>query len=189
MGDVAVIAVDGIHHQLEGGVDNRPSIFGVEPFDQCSRTFEVSKQGGYRFPLAVRTAPRFHSCLFGQDTIGQMLGRVARRRLGWRLWLNWHVRYGREDFTISSPHQHFAIFICCLFEHFDEFYLQVFAVGVIKTELALQSAIGDPPTLLEKRNDLVEYLVELHQWPSPNSANNALASLRSGVSKPSVNQL
>jgi hypothetical protein len=44
----------------------------------------------------------------------------------------------------------------------NEFCLEVFEVGVIETELALQSAIGDTATVAEQLNDLIDDLVKVH---------------------------
>jgi hypothetical protein len=49
----------------------------------------------------------------------------------------------------------------------NEFCLEVFEVGVIEAELALQSAIGDTTTLAEQLNDLIDDLVKVHASPSP----------------------
>jgi hypothetical protein len=48
----------------------------------------------------------------------------------------------------------------------NEFFFEVFEVGVIKTELALQSAIGDTATVAEQLNDLIDNLVKVHASPS-----------------------
>ena len=44
----------------------------------------------------------------------------------------------------------------------NEFCLEVFEVGVIEAELALQSAIGDTATVAEQLNDLIDDLVKVH---------------------------
>ena len=49
----------------------------------------------------------------------------------------------------------------------NEFCLEVFEVGVIKTKLVLQSAIGDTATVAEQLNDLIDDLVKVHASPSP----------------------
>jgi hypothetical protein len=49
----------------------------------------------------------------------------------------------------------------------NEFCLEVFEAGVIETELALQSAIGDTATVAEQLNDLIDDLVKVHASPSP----------------------
>ena len=48
----------------------------------------------------------------------------------------------------------------------NEFCLEVFEVGVIKAELALQSAIGDTATVAEQLNNLIDDLVKVHASPS-----------------------
>ena len=74
---IPVIAMHDIHHQLQGRVDNRTGVFGVEPLDEGGRTFEVRKQGGDGFRLAICCATGFHRLLFGADTLGQMGGGVG----------------------------------------------------------------------------------------------------------------
>jgi hypothetical protein len=49
----------------------------------------------------------------------------------------------------------------------NEFCLEVFEAGIIETELALQSAIGDTATVAEQLNDLIDDLVKVHASPSP----------------------
>src|SRR5215831_18103783 len=49
----------------------------------------------------------------------------------------------------------------------NEFCLEVFEIGIIKAELALQSAIGDTATVAEQLNDLIDDLVKVHVSPSP----------------------
>ena len=51
--DIALIAMHGVHHELQGGINNRSGFFGIEPFDQRRRAFEIGKQGGDRLALAV----------------------------------------------------------------------------------------------------------------------------------------
>jgi hypothetical protein len=49
----------------------------------------------------------------------------------------------------------------------NEFCFEVCEAGVIETELALQSAIGDTATVAQQLNDLVDDLVKVHTPPSP----------------------
>ncbi len=49
----------------------------------------------------------------------------------------------------------------------NEFCLEVFEVGIIEAELALQSAIGDTATVAKQLNDLIDNLVKVHASPSP----------------------
>ena len=58
----------------------------------------------------------------------------------------------------------------------NEFCLEVFEVGVIKAELALQSAIGDTATVAEQLNDLIDDLVKVHASPPQTSPRRACHS-------------
>jgi hypothetical protein len=43
----------GVHHQLQGRIDDGAGLFGVEAFDERGGAFEVSKEGGDGFTLAL----------------------------------------------------------------------------------------------------------------------------------------
>jgi hypothetical protein len=51
--DVAVVAPDGIDHQLERRVDDGAGLFRVEVLHQIHGAFDVSEEGGHHFALAV----------------------------------------------------------------------------------------------------------------------------------------
>jgi hypothetical protein len=55
--DKALITVDGVHHELEGRIDNGTGGFGVEGFDEGGGVLDIGKQRGDGLALAVRTAP------------------------------------------------------------------------------------------------------------------------------------
>ena len=61
LGDITLIAVDSVHHKLEGGINNRPGFFGIESFNQRCRAFEIGKQGGNGFALAVGCTASFRA--------------------------------------------------------------------------------------------------------------------------------
>src|SRR5713226_2399482 len=69
LSDVAVIAVDGVHHELESRVDDGASFFRVEVLNQIHRAFNVGEEGSNSFALTVREGTRFHRRLLGQDAI------------------------------------------------------------------------------------------------------------------------
>ena len=56
---IALIAMHGVHHELQGRINNRPRFFGIESFNQRRRAFEIGKQGGDRLALTVRRSTRF----------------------------------------------------------------------------------------------------------------------------------
>jgi hypothetical protein len=51
--------VDGVHHELQGGIDQATSLFGIESFDQIHRAFDVRKQDRDGFALAISSSARF----------------------------------------------------------------------------------------------------------------------------------
>ena len=51
------------------------------------------------------------------------------------------------------------------FLHLDQFDFQVFEVCIIHVKLAFQGLIRHPPSLPEKSNNLIQYLVKVHHLP------------------------
>src|SRR5262249_27485137 len=92
-----------------------------------------------------------------------------------------------DSFSFTRPHERLTVLISGELVDFDEFILQDIEGGVIQFELEFESPVRGFPSLLEKGNHLVEDVIEIHYRPSSSSSNNAFASLRSAVSKPSVN--
>ena len=70
----ALVAVHGVHHALEGRVEELLGVFGIETADQLHRVFEVGKQ--HRDLLAFA----FQGTTGGEDLLGQIGGRVGQRR-------------------------------------------------------------------------------------------------------------
>src|SRR5262249_13866007 len=70
-----------------------------------------------------------------------------------------------------------------------EFLFEQVKAVIIQRELDFEGSIGYTPMPLEEFEYPFEYLIEVHHRPSDHASNRALASLRSAVSKPSVNQL
>src|SRR5712692_4961549 len=81
---VAFIAMDRIHHELDGWIDNGARLFGIEVFHEVHRAFDVGKKGSYGFAFAVRGGTRFPCCLLGPNALGKVRGRVANGGLGSR---------------------------------------------------------------------------------------------------------
>ena len=80
--------------------------------------------------------------------------------MGCRCWSG--LRYSCR---LARPYQHLSITIAGQFLHLDQFDFQVFEVRIIQVKLAFQGVIGHPPSLSEKVNDLVQYLVKVHHLP------------------------
>jgi hypothetical protein len=51
--DIAVILMHGVHHELQGGVNNGSRLFGIKAFDQRGGAFEVGKQRSDGLTLTV----------------------------------------------------------------------------------------------------------------------------------------
>src|SRR5262249_35850800 len=90
-------------------------------------------------------------------------------------------------FAMAGPYQDTVILVHRQFLRVDQLVLQVCQGRVIKSELPLHKAIGQPFPLSEQRNNLVEDVVQAHYHFPSSSSNNAFASFRSPVSNPSVN--
>jgi len=76
--DITAIAVDGIDHQVERGIDDRTRLFRVEVLHQLHRALDVSEKRGDRFAFAIE---RFRSSLGYSDCRVDDLGRF---RADWR---------------------------------------------------------------------------------------------------------
>ena len=46
---IALIAMYGVHHKLQSGIDNRSGFFGIESFDQGGGAFKIGKERGDGF--------------------------------------------------------------------------------------------------------------------------------------------
>src|SRR3989442_10304715 len=77
LGDVALIAMDGLHHELEGGVNDGAGLLGIQVTGEGGKPSQVSKEGGDGLALALGTTAGFQGLSFGLDALHQMLGRIA----------------------------------------------------------------------------------------------------------------
>src|SRR4029450_3909994 len=116
-----------------------------------------------------------------------------RRNLRGRLFLNsrrlWCLRPLRSDcLGIADPDQNSAILVRPDTLGINQFFLEHIEVLVIQIEAHLQCSIGHPSLAFEEGDDLFEDVVKRHDRHSSNASNNALASFKSAVSNPSVNQ-
>ena len=71
--DGALVAVDGLHHPLEDGIEQLPGFLGVAVGQELHRALEVGEQHGDLLALA------FEGGLRGQDLLGEVLRGVALR--------------------------------------------------------------------------------------------------------------
>jgi hypothetical protein len=66
----ALELVDGVHHDLEGRIEDRPCLLGIEVVEQLHRTFDVGKQYGDLLSFTLERALR------REDPLCQMPRRV-----------------------------------------------------------------------------------------------------------------
>ena len=69
--DRALVAVDGLHHPLEDGIEELPGLLGVAVGEQLHRALQVGEE--HRDLLALA----FEGGLRGEDLLGEVLGGVA----------------------------------------------------------------------------------------------------------------
>src|SRR5262245_16134898 len=71
--DGALVAVDGLHHLLEHGVEELPCLLGIAVGEQLHRTLQVGEEDGDLLALA------FEGGLRGEDPLGEVPGSVRVR--------------------------------------------------------------------------------------------------------------
>ena len=72
--DGALVAMNGLHHALEDGVEEPPRLLGIAVGEQFHRALQIGEEHGDLLALA------FEGGLGGEDLLGEMLWRVALRR-------------------------------------------------------------------------------------------------------------
>ncbi len=138
----AFVAVHGLHHALQHGIEELPGLLRVAVGQEFHRAFEVGKQ--HRDLLALA----FQGAAGGEDFLGEIRRRVGERDvLGWRCG-------GACSGGSARPDQHLAVLIQRHLLDLNEFHLQVFEVVVIQGELALQGPVGEALVLLQPVDDL-----------------------------------
>ena len=70
----ALVAVDGLHHELEDGIEEGAGLLGVALGDQLHRSLDVREEHGHLLALALERGPR------REDVLGEVPGRVGLGR-------------------------------------------------------------------------------------------------------------
>src|SRR5713101_1680035 len=154
--DGALEAMHGVHHDVQGWVQEPPSLFWVKTLDQLRRAFDVGEEDRDLFTLAFQDMPG------GQDLLGEM-----RRDRG-----AWHTRrrqgggwqWGRGG--VAGPHQNSTLLIDRKLFGRDDFVLEGLEMVVVHPEPDLDRPIGEPPLALQQVEYLCEDLVKRHGHPS-----------------------
>jgi hypothetical protein len=77
LGNIALIAMNGVHHELKGGIDDAAGFLWIEVFYELHGALDVGEEGGDGPPLALRRRLSIQSCLLGEDTFCQVRGGIA----------------------------------------------------------------------------------------------------------------
>ncbi len=127
----ALIAVHGVHHVVQGRVQELLGRFGVEVADQLGGAFEVGKQHGDLLALA------FQGAAGGEDFLGEIGRGVGQRRPV--LVAGGGPRAGTRSLG-TRPDQDVAVLIDRQALALDEFVLQIFQGRVVELELPFEGA-------------------------------------------------
>jgi hypothetical protein len=144
----------GLHHAVDGRVQEPLGGLRIEVPDQRSGTLGVGKQDRDLLALA------FQALAGIEDFFGEMCRdirqrsplRVCGRGRSWRR--------GRACF--SRPDEATAVILDRAWVCVQEFVLERLQVVVVQTELQLEGAIGHAASALEHRRRLIEHLLEGH---------------------------
>src|SRR5712692_6706198 len=76
---VALVAMHGLHHDLQGGINDAAGVFRVEVFDESGGAFEVNEEGSDGLAFAIRRTPRFHRRPLSKNALSEMSRRIGNR--------------------------------------------------------------------------------------------------------------
>jgi hypothetical protein len=65
LGHIPLVAMHSLHHELQGGINQRPRFFGIESLNQRRGAFEIGKEGGDGLAFTVSEAAGFQRHLLG----------------------------------------------------------------------------------------------------------------------------
>ena len=154
----ALEAVHGVHHAVEGGVQQLLGGFWIEAADELRRIFDVGEE--HRDLLAFT----FQSTLRSQDLLGEIRRGIGQ--WGTRLVCG-RRRSGRRSWTgFPGPDQAPTVVSDHVWVGVQEFVLEIFEGVIIQGELPFERAIGDAAAPLEHGNYVIENLLEGHGRPS-----------------------
>src|SRR5260370_13395760 len=90
--DGTLVAVDGLHHAFQDGVEKLASLLGIAVGEQLHRALEVGEEDRDLLTLA------FQGCLRGKDLLGEVLRRIRLRgrELGCRASPEWRGALAAE---------------------------------------------------------------------------------------------
>src|SRR5262249_49734986 len=176
---VSFIALDDFSTDLLILTNDFPVLFRVELGGEFRGVHEVAEHDGQLSSFSIANR------------------RCSRGRFNTRGWL---FLYSRRlcclsrgsggfmcTFGVASPDEPSPVIISHRV-YVEEFGFEGFEILVIEAEPYLEGRIRHTSLAFEERNNLFQDVVKRHDRSSANSSNNAFASFKSAVSKPSVNQ-
>jgi hypothetical protein len=69
--DRALVAMDGLHHAFEDGVEEVAGLFGIAVGEEFHRALEIGEENGHLLPLPLQSRLR------REDLLGEVLGGVG----------------------------------------------------------------------------------------------------------------
>ena len=129
----ALEAVHGLHHQVDGGIEELLRGFGVEATDEFRRVFDVRKQHGHLLAFA------FQRLAAGADLVAEMGWRVGQR--GLLQHMSSGSRGGQSRCWCPSPDQHVTVLVQRQFFGMDEVLFKVFEQVIIDPKAPLEHPI------------------------------------------------
>jgi hypothetical protein len=151
--------VDGVHHALEGRIEEPLGGFRVEVANQLRRAFEVGKQDRHLLPFAFKGAAG------GEDFLHQIGWGVGQ--WGPRSLRDWGAsRPHRRGCRTPAPDQHRPLLIGRETLTVDEFNLEILDRFVIELELPLERAIGHAAPLAQEGEYLIHDRDKVHRVSS-----------------------
>jgi hypothetical protein len=150
----ALVAVHGLHHAFEHGIENRARLLRVAVGQQLHGAFEVGKQHGDLLALA------FQGTFGGED----LLGEIGRGVGEWRLGREHRGSCGTcgSRVKVAGPDQAPTRVVGHLRLRVEEFVFQGGELLVIQGELDLQRAIGDTAALAQQSERLIHHRNKVH---------------------------
>jgi hypothetical protein len=159
--DGALEAVHGVHHMVDGRIEELLGRFRVEPPDEFRWVFEVGKQ--HRDVLALT----FQDGTHGTNFVRKMRWRVGEGAACLAaIWCR-HTDGGwRSGGGLALPDED-ALLIHRHALAVNEFLLEVLQCRVIELKVPLEHPVGDTTAALQHREGLIHHLFKGHRCLSP----------------------
>jgi hypothetical protein len=150
--------VHGVHHAVEGGIEEGLDRFVIEVPNQFRRAFEIGKQHRDLLPLA------FQGAFSRADLPGQIGRRVAEGSPD--RCVDRGGGPGGSHLRVTRPDQNVAPLIDRQALALDEFVLHILQGRVIELELSLEGAIGDAAPLAQQGDHVIHHRDKVHRVSS-----------------------